>query len=76
MAKVRLKQNLIFGGAFYAVDTVLDEEVLPLDRRGPEFVIKPPGPDPEAQVEEIPAGEEGEFEEELPPPDSPPPKKR
>lgn len=73
MAKVQLKQNLIFGGAFHRLDTILEEDEIPPNLRGPEY-IKPPGPPPEPDWEEFPLEDEG-IEESLEPP-PPPPKKR
>jgi hypothetical protein len=77
MAKVQLKQNLIFGGQFYRFDTVLDEEELPLDRRGPEFV-KPPEPPPEPELDEIEIsdGPDPDFWDNEPEEPPEPPKKK
>ena len=54
MALVRLRENLIFGGAFHRFDTVIEEEKLPARFRTTEFVKKPPGLAEEADMEEVP----------------------
>ena len=58
MATVRLKQNLIFGGAFHWRDSVIEEEKLPAQFRNTEFVKKPPGLAEEADMEEVPLDDE------------------
>jgi hypothetical protein len=76
MALVKLKQNLIFDGAFHRVDSILEEDDLPEKFRTPEFIEKPAGPPAESDWEEYPLEDDvlGPEEEEPPPP--PPPKKR
>jgi hypothetical protein len=75
MALVKLKQNLIFDGAFHRLDDILEEDDLPEKFRTPEYVEKPPGPPAESDWEEFPLeDEQPEPEDEPPPP--PPPKKK
>jgi hypothetical protein len=74
MALVQLKENLIFDGTFHRVDSILDEEDLPPKFRTPEYILKPPGPPPEADWEEFPLDDDPGLEGE--PPAPPPPKKK
>ena len=73
MAKVQLKENLIFGGEFHRFDKVIDEEALPAKFRTPQYV-KPPEP-PEEEDEPINVSDGPDLWEDGPPPTTPPRKR-
>lgn len=78
MAKKQLTVNMIYGGSFHRIDSILDEEKIPPNLRKPEYLKEPDRKKKAQEYEEILTDElfeETEFvdeEEEQEPEEEPP----